>query len=173
MKILLIKGIVAAAFAALSFVVPGRHGFPANVEEEAIKNVIIAETEAFWDKDFNALSNQWAHGDYVRIVGWWQRGGITVMKGWSVIGERMETLIKENPEKNRQQVRRDNMNIRVSGNMAWVTFEQYGTDTGETAMDMPGLSYETRILEKQSGHWKIVYAGWLLDGSPKAQQAKK
>ncbi len=85
----------------------------------------------------------------------------------------MEKLITDNPEKNRQQVRRENINIRVSGNMAWVTFEQYGTDTGEAAMDMPGLSYETRILEKQDGRWKIVYAGWLLDGGPESKQAKK
>ncbi len=136
-------------------------------EEEAIKKVIIAETEAFWDKDFQKLSNCWVHDDYVRVVGWWEHGGVTVRKGWSVIGDRMEKLINENPEKNRQNVARENFNIRISGNMAWVTFEQYGTDTGEKAMDMPGLSYETRILEKHSGQWRIAYVGWLLDGRKK------
>jgi hypothetical protein len=173
MKILLIKGVVAAAFAALSVMVPGRPAPHVHADEDAIKKVIIAETEAFWDKDFNTLANQWAHGDYVRVIGWWERGGVTVMKGWPVIGGRMEKLIKDNPEKNRQQVRRENMNIRVSETMAWVTFEQYGTDTGESAMDMPGLSYETRILEKQDGRWKIVYTGWLLDGSTESKQTKK
>jgi hypothetical protein len=173
MKILLIKGIVVVAFAALSFMAPEHPAARVSADEDAIKKVIIAETEAFWDKDFSTLANQWAHGDYVRVVGWWQRGGVTVMKGWSVIGGRMEKLITDNPEKNRQHVRRESMNIRVSGNMAWVTFEQYGTDTGETAMDMPGLSYETRILEKQGGHWKIVYAGWLLDGGPESKQETK
>ncbi|HEX6225695.1 MAG TPA: nuclear transport factor 2 family protein [Chryseolinea sp.] len=136
-------------------------------EEEAVKKVIIAETEAFWDKDFQRLSNCWVHDDYVRVVGWWEHGGVTVRKGWAVIGERMENVIKENPEKNRQNVTRENFNIRISGNMAWVTFEQYGTDTGEKAMDMPGLSYETRILEKRNGQWKIAYVGWLLDGKKK------
>src|SRR5687768_2189149 len=68
-------------------------------EEEAVKKIIIAETEAFWDKDFQRLSNCWVHDNYVRVVGWWEDGGITVRKGWSVIGERMETVIKENPEK--------------------------------------------------------------------------
>ena len=136
-------------------------------EEEAVKKVIIAETEAFWDKDFQQLSNCWVQDEYVRVVGWWEHGGITVRKGWSVIGERMENVIKENPEKNRQNVARENFNVRISGNMAWVTFEQYGTDTGEKAMDMPGLSYETRILEKHNGQWKIAYVGWLLDGKKK------
>jgi hypothetical protein len=31
-------------------------------------------------------------------------------------------------------------------------------------MDMPGLSHETRILEKHNGLWKLVYVGWLLVG---------
>ena len=31
-------------------------------------------------------------------------------------------------------------------------------------MDMPGLSHETRILEKHDGQRKIVYVGWLLAG---------
>jgi hypothetical protein len=136
-------------------------------EEEAIKKVIIAETEAFWNKDFKQLANCWVHDDYVRVVGWWEHGGVTVRKGWSVIGDRMDKLIKENPEKNPQDVTRENFNIRISGNMAWVTFEQYGNDTGEKAMDMPGLSYETRILEKHAGQWKIAYIGWLLDGKKK------
>lgn len=54
--------------------------------------------------------------------------------------------------------------IRTSEQMAWVMFEQYGADTGEPDMDMPDLSYETRILEKHSGLWKILYVGWLLAG---------
>lgn len=136
-------------------------------EEEAIKKVIIAETEAFWNKDFEQLSNCWVQEDYVRVMGWWQDGGVTVRKGWSVIGGRMEQLMLDHPEKNNQQVTRENFNIRVRGDMAWVTFEQYGKDTGEKAMDMPGLSYETRILEKHNGTWKIAYAGWLLDGRKK------
>ena|SRR5687767_2279476 len=136
-------------------------------EEEAVKRVIIEETEAFWNKDFKQFSHYWVQDDYVRIVGWWETGGITVRKGWSVIGERMEKVMKENPEKNHQNVTRENFNIRISGDMAWVTFEQYGTDTGEKVMDMPGLSYETRILEKHNGQWKIAYIGWLLDGKKK------
>lgn len=62
------------------------------------------------------------------------------------------------------QVRRERINLRVSDQMAWVTFDQYGADTGEPDMDMPGLSHETRILEKQGGEWKIAYVGWLLKG---------
>ncbi len=57
MKILLIKGIVAAAFAALSFVVPDHPVVRVSADEDAIKKVIIAETQAFWDKDFSTLAD--------------------------------------------------------------------------------------------------------------------
>jgi hypothetical protein len=56
------------------------------------------------------------------------------------------------------------VNLRISGSMAWITFDQYGEDTGDLEMDMPGLSREARILEKQNGEWKIVYVNWLLEG---------
>ena len=74
--------------------------------------------------------------------------------------------MRANPEPNATayHVRRENVNLRVSAEMAWLTFDQYGEDTADPDMDMPGLSRETRILEKQEGEWKIVYAGWLLQG---------
>lgn len=82
------------------------------------------------------------------------------------MSENMRSVMAENPTPNptAAKVRRENVNVRVTENMAWVTFDQYGADTGEPDMDMPGLSRETRILEKHDGAWKIVYVGWLLEG---------
>jgi hypothetical protein len=76
-------------------------------------------------------------------------------------------VIEANPTSNpaSANVRRENVNMRVSDRMTRVTFDQYGADTGEPDMDMPGSSCETRILEKHDGDWKIVYVGWLLEGT--------
>jgi hypothetical protein len=100
------------------------------------------------------------------MVGWWARGGIRVTEGWEALSRDMQRLMNSNPAPNLQaaQVRRERINIRTSSAMAWVTFDQYGADTGEPDMDMPGLSHETRILEKHDGQWKLVYVGWLLAG---------
>jgi len=132
----------------------------------AIMEVIASESIAFWDKDFEAWSRCWVHEPYVRVMGWWARGGVTIMKGWETISSRMKDVMTENPEPNptASHVRRENVNLRVDGNTAWVTFDQYGQDTGDLQMDMPGLSHETRVLEKQDGEWKIVYVNWLLEG---------
>ncbi|MFO7681328.1 MAG: nuclear transport factor 2 family protein [Chloroflexota bacterium] len=133
----------------------------------AIMQVVIDESSTFWNKDFEAWAQCWLHTDYIRMIGWWARGGITVIEGWDALSSRIKTTMAANPEPNptAAYVRRENVNLRISGNMAWVTFDQYGQDTGDLEMDMPGLSRETRILEKQNDEWKIVYVNWLLEGA--------
>ena len=134
------------------------------IDTNAIMQVIADESVAFWNKDFESWSHFWLHTPYIRMNGWWMRGGITIIEGWDALADRVSSTMAANPEPNptAAHVRRDKINLRVEGNMAWVTFDQYGQDTGDLEMDMPGLSHETRFLEKHNDEWKIVYVGWLL-----------
>jgi hypothetical protein len=61
-------------------------------------------------------------------------------------------------------VRRENVNLRVTAEMAWLTFDQYGEDTADPDMDMPGLSRETRILEKHEGAVEDRLCGVVVGG---------
>ena len=133
-------------------------------EKAKIMAIIEQESKAFWDKNFEGYANCWAHRDYVRTMGWWADGGVTVVEGWEERGQRTKKHMVANPEPNPQNPVRKNLNIRITEKMAWVTFDQYGKDTDDPMFDMPGLSRETRILEKIDGNWKIVYVGWLLEG---------
>jgi ketosteroid isomerase-like protein len=135
-------------------------------DTHAILQVITDESSAFWNKDFAAWAKCWRHTAAIRMMGWWAHGGITVIEGWEALSHRVKTTMADNPEPNptAAQVRRENVNLHIKGDMAWVTFDQYGQDTGDLAMDMPGLSRETRVLEKEQGEWKIVYVNWLLEG---------
>lgn len=134
-------------------------------EATAVMNVIAAESTAYWDKDFAAWAACWAQTATIRRMGWWAHGGINLVEGWDALSARVKESMNANPTPNptAAQVRRENVNLRVTEDMAWVTFDQYGPDTGEQAMDMPGISRETRILEKHDGSWKIVYVCWLLE----------
>ncbi len=141
-------------------------------EEAAIMEVIAAESAAFWDKDYDAWAAHWVHAPYVRTMGWWQDGGVTVVQGWDERSTRTRDHMEASPEPNptASQVRRENVNIRIYEDVAWLTFDQYGEDTGDALMDMPGRSRETRIMEKHDGQWKIAYVGWLLEGpQPQAE----
>ena len=42
-----------------------------------------------------------------------------------------------------------------------MSYDQFGPDTGDSLMDMPGLSRETKILEKHGDEWKLVYLCYL------------
>jgi len=90
------------------------------------------------------------------------------VQGWAAIGALMKKNMADNPAPNLTPAKlvRDHLNVRIHRDVAWVTFEQHGVDTGEPRFDMPGLSYETRIFEKHDGKWKIVYLGYLLKGQP-------
>lgn len=135
-------------------------------EKAAIMGVIDNESAAFWNKNYDQWAAQWAHEPYIRTMGWWEGGGVTVVEGWDERAERSKKNFETSPEANptATKVRRENINLRIFTDVAWLTFDQYGEDTGDELMDMPGLSRETRILEKHDGAWKIVYAGWLLVG---------
>ena len=134
-----------------------------------IMATIVGETAAFYNKDFNAWASEWVHAPYVRVVGWWPKGGVTVREGWDVVSGEVRQLMKESPNPNptATQVRRENINMQIRGNVAWLTWDEYGLNTGDSNMDMPGLTRSTRVLEKQSGKWRIAYVGWLLQGSNK------
>lgn len=135
-------------------------------EKEELLKLIDEESAAFWNKDFEKWANCWAHEDHIRTMGWWADGGVTVLRGWDERSKRMKEHMMSSPEPNptATNVRREHMNLRIFENVAWMTFDQYGEDTGDALMDMPGLSRETRIFEKINGQWKIVYVGWLLQG---------
>jgi hypothetical protein len=128
--------------------------------------VLEAEARAFWEKDLEAFARCWAPEAYVRRGGWWQRGGVAWQRGWDEIAERMRHHFAANPDVNAtaEKVRRENLVVRVGADMAWVTFDQHGIDTGEAEMDIPGLSHETRILERRGGRWVIVHVGYVLVG---------
>ena len=74
----------------------------------------------------------------------------------------------ENPTPNLTPAKllRERLNFQIYADVAWVTFEQHAVSTGEPQFDMPGLSYETRILERHNGKWKVAYLGYLLAGRP-------
>jgi hypothetical protein len=138
-------------------------------EKKAILEVIQKESEAFWRKDFDQYASYWVHEEHVRTMGWWETGGVTVVEGWNARATRTKAHMAQSPEANptATKVRRENINLRIYKDVAWMTFDQYGEDTGDTLMDMPGRSRETRIFEKVNGEWKIAYLGWMLEGAQK------
>lgn len=136
-------------------------------EFEAILNVIAVESAAFWNKDYEAWAQCWVHAPYIRSMGWYPKGGVSYVAGWETLSAHTREHLANNPlpNPNAARVRRENFNVRIYGDSAWVTFDQFGLDTGQPTFDMPGHSRETRFLEKPDGRWRFVYVGYLLEGT--------
>jgi hypothetical protein len=163
--VLLLTASVPAARAQTSSTA-AKDGAALESEKAALVEVIERQSAAFWAKDFQRWADTWVHADYVRRVGWSQPAGASNIEGWAAIGAAMRKNMLDNPKPNLTPAKllRTGFNFRINGNVAWVTFQQRGVDTGEPRFDMPGLSYETRIFEKHDGKWKIVYLGYVLEG---------
>jgi hypothetical protein len=155
---------------SLSFAIeqsPPKQRAATEKEKAALVEVIERQTAAFWAKDSDRWADTWVHAPYIRRLGWSESGGVVSIEGWDAIGAAMKKNMAENPKPNPTpaKVVRDHLNFRIYDDVAWVTFEQHGVDTGEARFDMPGLSYETRMFEKHGGKWKVVYLSYLLAGN--------
>jgi DNA-binding CsgD family transcriptional regulator len=132
-------------------------------DRAAIEKLLADESTAFWGKDYEGFARCWAQEPFVRRTGWWSLGGVTWREGWDEISARLKQQLAETPDTNPtvRSMRRENVNMRIGTDMAWVTYDQHAPDTGDPIFDMPGFSRETKILEKHNGEWKLVYICYL------------
>ena len=120
-------------------------------DKTAILAVISAETEAWLQRDFEALASHWVQSPQTRRMEAFTSLGIRVDEGWDAIAARIKKIMERFPEMQAfaEHVRREKVNIVVDGNVAWMTFDQIGSDTGEDR------KRQLRILHRIDGAWKI------------------
>lgn len=121
-------------------------------DKVAILSAIRGETEAWLQRDFEALASHWVHSPETRRMEAFASLGIRVDQGWEAIATRLKKIVERFPEKQpfEGRVRWENVNVIVSGDMAWVTYDQIGTDTGD---DLKRL---LKIMHRVDGVWKIA-----------------
>lgn len=114
----------------------------------AIKGVIEQESRTFWARDFKSWEKLWVHEPY---ASWTAASNIGVRqyRGWDAWKAQVEQLFKEDPDPVPYDgdVEKYNYHFRIYGDGAWVSFEQKNKTT---------TTYETRIMEKHKGKWKIA-----------------
>lgn len=127
-------------------------------EKTAIKKVIAAETQAYIDKDFDAMDNAYAIAPYTTNI-------TNVPIGTVEIAHRYKN--GQPPVRDQKtidsiipltDVVRSDWDIQIRENVAWAIFNQK-----LNAMGSRYPSVETRILEKINGQWKLVYSSTFAD----------
>jgi len=121
-------------------------------EKAAILAVLRSETEAWLQRDFEALASHWLQSPEARRMEAFASLGVRVDEGWDAIAARLSKIVERFPEKHSfaERARWENVNVVVDGNMAWVTYDQIGTDTGEDRKRL------LKILHRIDGVWKIA-----------------
>ena len=155
MKRLLVLAMLVAVHTAV-FAPPALAQSPG--DEDAIRRVLLAETDRFFARDFDG----WA-STFVQVpaaVQAWNNadGTYTHRLGWDTISARIREFIKNNAAPDTRPMVRENFVFRHYGNAAFVTFDKY---IGDRKTVKP--IREIRVVERVGAEWKIVCLVALMD----------
>jgi tetratricopeptide (TPR) repeat protein len=120
-------------------------------EHEAIKEMLRAETAAFFARDFDAWQANWLHDPSATgaVVG---NNRYRYMKGWEEVAQRVARVVKANPRPVPVDITNTNFLIRQHGEQAWVEYDSVVRITS----DLTERSHEYRAVVKAGGQWRIA-----------------
>ncbi len=129
-------------------------------EERAIMDAIKAECDAFYARDYERWASYWYQSGGTQRLATLGNGQIFCNRGWASVSGTVQRIMAEDPEPNLRDgdlMRRENVYVRVSGDMAWVSFDQLGPVSDDVFVKS-GLSHEVRVLVRDQGRWKVEHS---------------
>ena len=119
--------------------------------KETLKAVVVGETNAYMEKDYQKWASYWDHSsDVLRLDV--SNAGFAQQRGWYKSGGKLESFFKENPEPITSTFVNSNYLIFHDVNLAWVAFDQTWTSqAGEKT-----VAKATITLVKKAKDWKII-----------------
>lgn len=125
-------------------------------DKVAIMAVLKAETDAWMRRDFDALAKHWVHSPQTRRMTSFAALGTDMVEGWDEIGANFKATLARHtaPYSMSERLSWDRVNIVVGADMAWVTYDQIGTNTGDL-FELAGVQHELKIFQRIDGTWKI------------------
>lgn len=127
--------------------------FAQSPDEEPVKKIIRAETDAYFNCDADAWAATWLHDDtaartLVANNSYWSR------RGWDTFGPEMVQALR-NSKPVPVEVQADSYIMRIDGSLACVEYAQRLKPLGSN-INVVAFSRESRVLIKQNGEWKIA-----------------
>ena len=122
-------------------------------DKAAILAVMKAETDAWLRRDFAAQAQHWVHSPQTRLMTAFASLGTRVDEGWDAIGARLERQMARFTKRYdmAERVRLERVNVVVCGDMAWVSYDQIGSDTGDD-FEMAGVHARAQDLPADRRH---------------------
>ncbi len=118
---------------------------------ETIIAVVVGETNAYMDKDYQKWASHWDHSsDVLRLDV--SAAGFAQERGWENSGGKLESFFKENPEPITSTFENSNYLIFYDVNLAWIAFDQSWT----SQVGVKTVAKATATLVKKGDAWKII-----------------
>jgi len=127
--------------------------FAQNAEEDAIKKVLLAETQTYFKAQGDAWQAFWTHDATTNRAGA-GNGGASFVTGWENFGPQTVSWLKDSPKPVTLNIKNDGYSIKTDGKLAWVEYTQQLTGTGADSV-YNGITREYRFLVKEKNEWKI------------------
>lgn len=119
--------------------------------KETLKAVVVGETNAYMEKDYQKWASYWDHSSEVLRLDV-SKAGFAQTRGWDKSGGNLESFFKESPEPITSTFVNSNYLIFCDVNLAWVAFDQTWTSqAGEET-----VAKATITLVKKANAWKII-----------------
>jgi ketosteroid isomerase-like protein len=130
-------------------------------DEEAIKKVIVDQSTAWANRDTTAYYACYANNELTQSAYNNRNMSIGINLGFAELQKYVRDGIKSNPNKAYQpNMERTNWLIKLlSPEWAWVNYTQKTTNVRSQV----NTSYETRLMHKEGGKWKINVVNALWD----------
>ena len=136
--------------------------FSQTTEQEAIKKVCIAESQAFSDLDYDAYAAYHVQTADEQLVYHGDKGTYAARIGWDTISKAVKGWIKSGKKEDISKISGDNFTIVIHGDMAFAAYDgraQKVADGKITRMR------ENRTLLYSAGQWKILAVLVFIDYS--------
>jgi len=148
------RAIVLLSLAFL-FVISCQDKIDIEKEKEAIKTVIIAETDAFDNQDYNGvIAHMVQDSTFIRMsTGKYEHTGVA---GWDNMAHWYHEFATADLSDYKVERERSNWKIKIYPECAWVVYDQVTRYVYKGQKDYR-TTKEIRFLEKINGQWKINF----------------
>ena len=123
----------------------------------AITKVIDDEAVAFQKQDYDAWEKCWVQDERTQDILISTTSGMSVVSGWPAIAANMKNVFDTKLSDRLKDFGHEDLKINIIGDCAWAVFNTWSLWENEDY----GESFDTRVLERQSDGWKIVYSSFV------------